>query len=133
MSKIDQVDEFADEVEEELLFLGEHDERERFEPAILGIAHRFGMQPVVTYDYRKVIDIFAEDMSYEEAQEYFVSKGSNKKDAEKFYNFYGSKGWKVGKSPMKNWKMSANNWIARDKKDLPDSTYLGNQLKQMGQ
>ena len=66
MSKIDQVDEFADGVEEELLFLGEHDERKRFEPAILGIAHRFGMQPVVTYDYRKVIDIFAEDMSHEE-------------------------------------------------------------------
>ena len=71
MSKIDQVDEFADGVEEELLFLGEHDERKRFEPAILGIAHRFGMQPVVTYDYRKVIGIFAEDMSHEEAQEYF--------------------------------------------------------------
>jgi len=71
MSKIDQVDEFADGVEEELLFLGDHDERKRFEPAILGIAHRFGMQPVVTYDYRKVIDIFAEDMSHEEAQEYF--------------------------------------------------------------
>ena len=71
MSKIDQVGEFADQVEEELLFLGEHDERKRFEPAILGIAHRFGMQPVVTYDYRKVIDIFAEDMSHEEAQEYF--------------------------------------------------------------
>ena len=71
MSKIDQVDEFADGVEEELLFLGEHDERKRFEPAILGIAHRFGVQPIVTYDYRKVIDIFAEDMSHEEAQEYF--------------------------------------------------------------
>ena len=72
MSKIDQVGEFADQVEEELLLLGmEGDERKRFEPAILGIAHRFGMQPVVTYDYRKVIDIFAEDMSHEEAQEYF--------------------------------------------------------------
>ena len=72
MSKIDQVGEFADQVEEELLLLGmEGDERNRFEPAILGIAHRFGMQPVVTYDYRKVIDIFAEDMSHEEAQEYF--------------------------------------------------------------
>ena len=71
MSKINQIDEFVDGIEEELLFLGEHDERKRFEPAILGIAHRFGMQPVVTYDYRKVIDIFAEDMSHEEAQEYF--------------------------------------------------------------
>ena len=55
MSKIDQVGEFADHGDEELLLLGEGDERERFEPAILGIAHRFGMQPIVAYDYRKVI------------------------------------------------------------------------------
>lgn len=70
--------------------------------------------------------------SLEEAQDYFVSKGSNKKEAEKFYNFYGSKGWKVGKSPMKNWKMSASNWISRNAKHIPDSNYLGSQLKQMG-
>jgi len=70
--------------------------------------------------------------SLEEAQEYFVSKGSNKKEAEKFYNFYGSKGWKVGKSPMKNWKMSASNWISRNTQHIPDSNYLGSQLKQMG-
>ena len=71
MSKIDQIGEFADHGDEELLLLGEGDERERFIPAILGIAHRFGMQPIVAYDYRKVIEIFAEDMSHEEAQEYF--------------------------------------------------------------
>ena len=71
MSKIDQVGEFADRGDEELLLLGEGDERERFEPAILGITHRFGMQSIVAYDYRKVIEIFAEDMEYEEAVEYF--------------------------------------------------------------
>ena len=71
MSKIDQVDEFADGGDEELLLLGEGDERDRFEPAIIGIAHRFGMQPIVAYDYRKVIEVFAEDMEYEEAEEYF--------------------------------------------------------------
>ena len=71
MSKIDQVGEFADHGDEKLLLLGEGDERERFEPAIIGIAHRFGMQPIVAYDYRKVIEIFAEDMEYEEAVEYF--------------------------------------------------------------
>jgi len=71
MSKIDQVDEFADGGDEELLLLGEGDERDRFEPAIIGIAHRFGMQPIVAYDYRKVIEVFAEDMEYEEAVEYF--------------------------------------------------------------
>ena len=62
MSKIDQVDEFADGGDEELLLLGEGDERDRFEPAIIGIAHRFGMQPIVAYDYRKVIEVFAEEM-----------------------------------------------------------------------
>ena len=71
MSKIDQVDEFADGGDEELLLLGEGDERDRFEPAIISIAHRCGMQPIVAYDYRKVIEIFAEDMEYEEAVEYF--------------------------------------------------------------
>ena len=71
MSKIDQVDEFADGGDEELLLLGEGDERDRFDPAIIGIAHRFGMQPIVAYDYRKVIEVFAEDMEYEEAVEYF--------------------------------------------------------------
>ena len=71
MSKIDQVDEFADGGDEELLLLGEGDERDRFEPAIIGIAHRFGMQPIVAYDYRKVIEVFAEDMDYEAAVEYF--------------------------------------------------------------
>jgi len=71
MSKIDRVGDYTDQGDEELLLLGEGAERESFEPAILGITHRFGMQPIVAYDYRKVIDIFAEDMSHEEAQEYF--------------------------------------------------------------
>ena len=32
-------------------------------------------------------------------------------EAEKFFNYYESNGWKVGKNPMKNWKAAANNWI----------------------
>lgn len=28
----------------------------------------------------------------------------------KFLDFYGSKGWKVGKSPMKDWKAAMRNW-----------------------
>ena len=71
MSKIDQIGDYADQGDEEFLLLGEGDERDRFEPAIIGIAHRFGMQPIVAYDYRKVIEVFAEDMEYEEAEEYF--------------------------------------------------------------
>lgn len=32
----------------------------------------------------------------------------------KFVDFYASKGWMVGKSPMKDWKAAARNWIAKD-------------------
>jgi len=69
--------------------------------------------------------------SLEVVTEYFLSKKSNKKEAEKYFNFYGSKGWKVCKNPMKNWKMAANNWIARNRQDKPDSSYLGGQLNAM--
>jgi hypothetical protein len=31
-------------------------------------------------------------------------------DAEKFCDYYGSQGWKVGRNPMKNWQMAVRNW-----------------------
>ena len=66
-----------------------------------------------------------------EAIDYFKEKGSNKNEGEKFYYFYESKGWKVGKTKMKNWKMSASGWISRNKTNKPDSDYLGGQLNAM--
>ena len=69
--------------------------------------------------------------SIAEAIDYFKSKGSTKNEGEKFYYFYESKGWKVGKTQMKNWKMSASGWISRNKKNVPDSDYLGGQLNAM--
>lgn len=32
-------------------------------------------------------------------------------EANKFYDFYESKGWKVGKTPMKSWEAAVRNWI----------------------
>jgi hypothetical protein len=49
-----------------------------------------------------------------ETQEYFVEKGSTPFEAINFYEFYGSKGWKVGSSPMKDWKMAASRWIRKN-------------------
>ena len=37
----------------------------------------------------------------------------SKKEAEKFFNFYQSKGWKIGKSSMVSWKHSIVNWMKR--------------------
>lgn len=36
-------------------------------------------------------------------------------DADAFIDFYESKGWRIGKDPMKDWKAAARNWLRRDK------------------
>lgn len=35
------------------------------------------------------------------------------REAMKFFCFYESKGWKVGKSPMKNWRIAMGGWKLR--------------------
>ncbi len=45
----------------------------------------------------------------EEVREYIIGKRSDV-DAEKFWNFYESKGWMVGKNKMKNWKAAVRTW-----------------------
>lgn len=36
-------------------------------------------------------------------------------EAEKFFNYYESNGWRVGKNPMKNWKAAAAMWKSKIK------------------
>lgn len=36
----------------------------------------------------------------------------------RFCDYYASKGWKVGSSPMKDWKAAARNWSRRDSKGV---------------
>jgi len=36
-------------------------------------------------------------------------------DANRFHDFYTSKGWKVGSQQMKDWRAAARNWLSRDK------------------
>lgn len=52
--------------------------------------------------------------SLEEIRSYCQERG-NKVDPEQFYNFYESKGWMVGKSPMKDWRASVRTWEKREK------------------
>lgn len=52
--------------------------------------------------------------SIEEVLEYITEKGyPYRSEAEKFFYYYDSKGWIVGKSKMKNWKSSASGWMSR--------------------
>ena len=59
--------------------------------------------------------------SIEEIQKY-CNERKNGIDANNFYDFYESKGWKVGNQSMKDWKACIRTWEKRSKKkeDLPD-------------
>ena len=55
----------------------------------------------------------------EEVAAYCIERG-NRVDAERFVDFYASKGWKVGNQPMKDWKACVRTWERRE--DKPKQT-----------
>lgn len=57
----------AEEWDADLLFLSE----EEFDEAIIGVAERIGLEPVVAYDTTKIVEILSRTMSVDEAYEYF--------------------------------------------------------------
>jgi len=74
----------------------------------------------------------------DELIDYFTEKGSDRNEAERFWNYYESKGWVVGKnSPMKNWKAAVANWLKNSKpaSTMPATTPMvnsqGKSLEQM--
>ena len=52
----------------------------------------------------------------EEVREYVASQGIVI-DCQAFLDFYESKGWKVGSTPMKDWKAAVRNWARRDRRN----------------
>ena len=52
--------------------------------------------------------------SLEDVRKYCISRG-NQVDPEQFFNFYESKGWIIGKSPMKDWRAAVRTWEKREK------------------
>lgn len=51
--------------------------------------------------------------SIEEIKAYCIERKNNV-DPENFFDFYQSKGWKIGNNPMKDWKASVRTWERRD-------------------
>lgn len=54
----------------------------------------------------------------EEVAAYAAEKGYHGFDAERFWNFYESKGWMVGKNKMTNWRSAVSNWVGRDERKV---------------
>lgn len=45
----------------------------------------------------------------------YCRERKNGVDAQRFVDFYASKGWKVGNNPMKDWKAAVRTWEGRDR------------------
>ena len=52
--------------------------------------------------------------TFEEVSEYCRER-RNSVDPQRFIDFYASKGWKVGQTPMKDWKAAVRTWEQRSK------------------
>ena len=44
----------------------------------------------------------------------YCKERKNRVDAQRFVDFYASKGWKVGQNPMRDWKAAVRTWEQRD-------------------
>lgn len=60
--------------------------------------------------------------SLSDVQNYCIERGSSV-DPEEFYDFYTSKGWLVGKTPMKDWKAAFRGWERNHKAKEPENRY----------
>jgi hypothetical protein len=67
----------------------------------------------------------------EEITSYFREKSALEIEAQKFFNYFESNGWKIGgRSPMKKWKAAANNWILNAEKYNPKAQQSNLHLNQ---
>ena len=68
----------------------------------------------------------------EDVRSYCLERHNNV-DAERFWNYYESNGWKVGKNAMKDWKACVRTWERKDTPRLTDTlpTYTTDKNTQM--
>ena len=64
--------------------------------------------------------------SPQEVEEHFLKIESSREEASKFWNFYESKGWKVGKNSMSTWRAAAAGWVIRRKAEAAKGRGDGN-------
>ena len=60
----------------------------------------------------------------------YCRERNNNVDPESFFDFYVSKGWKVGSQAMKDWRAAVRTWERRDKsKAQPTNGHFENERK----
>lgn len=78
-----------------------------------------GQSPEVTPKLKKFIKPSLEDI------EAYCNERSNSVDAQKWFNYYESNGWKVGRNSMKDWKACIRTWETNEKSNLKQNNYQG--------
>lgn len=66
----------------------------------------------------KIINNIFKKPTLEEVQDY-CNERNNGVDAQRFIDFYESKGWMVGKNKMKDWKACVRTWEKKNNQELP--------------
>lgn len=59
----------------------------------------------------------------------YCSERANGINPQQFFDFYESKGWKVGNQPMKDWKACVRTWEQRHKTDKPSTKTVADTSK----
>ncbi len=100
------------------------DQCEHFNPATI-LCHRYPSRVKVVADHwcgewksskkRAATATVFKKPTLNDVKEYIQSRRS-RVDAEEWMDFYQSKGWKIGKSPMKDWKAAVRTWEKGDAK-----------------
>jgi hypothetical protein len=50
----------------------------------------------------------------------YCRERANNVDAQRFFDFYEAKGWRVGNQPMKDWQAAVRTWEGRETAKPPD-------------
>ena len=80
------------------------------------------IEPSIDYTKEQVKSRRFKAPTLQECMERFEEAGSSADEGEKFFNFYESKGWMIGRNKMKDWKAAARNWIKRNNDEQRNTT-----------
>lgn len=73
------------------------------------------IKKILEVSRKKVMTRFEKPTIYEIVS--YCKERNNGIDGEAFWYFYESKDWKIGKSPMKNWRMAVATWEKNNQKN----------------
>ena len=59
----------------------------------------------------------------------YCKERKNNIDAERFFDYYESKGWKIGNTPMKSWQAAVRTWERNDKSEKNDGLSIGEKIE----